>query len=55
MLDAVVTRLLDDAAERQRLGEAAQAFVLSQQGATGRTLDELEKLMDIAAPPKLAA
>jgi 3-deoxy-D-manno-octulosonic-acid transferase len=55
ILDAVVSRLLDDATERQRLGEAARAFVLSQQGATVRTLDELEKLMDIAAPAKLAA
>jgi 3-deoxy-D-manno-octulosonic-acid transferase len=55
MLDLVVKRLLDDANERQRLGEAARAFVLSQQGATVRTLDELEKLMDIAAPAKLAA
>ena len=38
-LEAAVLRLLDDAAERQRFGDAARAFVLSQQGATGRTLD----------------
>lgn len=44
-LEAEVARLLDDAAERRRLGEAARAFVVSQQGATGRTLDELRKLM----------
>jgi 3-deoxy-D-manno-octulosonic-acid transferase len=44
-LEAAVLRLLDDASKRQRLGEAARAFVLSQQGATGRTLDELQKLM----------
>lgn len=55
MLEAETLRLLDDAADRQRLGEAARAFVLSQQGATGRTLDELERLMGIKQKEKLAA
>ncbi len=43
-LEVAVARLLDDARERQRLGGAARAFVLSQQGATERTLDELQKV-----------
>ena len=47
-LEAAVSRLLDDALLRQRRGEAARAFVLSQQGATERTLDELQALMGIA-------
>jgi 3-deoxy-D-manno-octulosonic-acid transferase len=54
-LEAAVLRLLDDAAERARLGEAARAFVLSQQGATERTLDELAKLMGIEDKTRLAA
>jgi 3-deoxy-D-manno-octulosonic-acid transferase len=45
MLEAEVLRLLDDSSIRQRLGGAARAFVLSQQGATERTLDELEALL----------
>jgi len=53
-LEAEVARLFDDASERRRLGEAARAFVLSQQGATGRTLDELQKLMGLRAV-KIAA
>jgi 3-deoxy-D-manno-octulosonic-acid transferase len=44
-LEVAVSRLLDDADERRRLGEAARAFVLSQQGATARTLDELQRLI----------
>lgn len=54
-LDAEVLRLLEDAAERQRLGAAARAFVLSQQGATGRTLDELAKLIGIQQQDRVAA
>ena len=38
-LEATVMRLLGDADLRRRLGEAARRFVLSQQGATDRTLD----------------
>jgi len=53
-LETAVMRLLEDAEERQRLGAAARAFVLSQQGATARTLDELAKLMD-QIPVKIAA
>jgi 3-deoxy-D-manno-octulosonic-acid transferase len=54
-LEAAVLRLLDDASLRHRLGQAARAFVLSQQGATGRTLDELSKLMGIQGEGKRAA
>jgi len=53
-LETAVMRLLADRTQRDRLGEAARAFVLSQQGATARTLDELQKLMGIAAE-KIAA
>ncbi|MBI3823239.1 MAG: 3-deoxy-D-manno-octulosonic acid transferase [Planctomycetes bacterium] len=54
-LETAIGKLLDDASRRQQLGQAARAFVLSQQGATGRTLDELQRLMNIAEPSKLAA
>ena len=54
-LEAAVIRLLDDASMQHQLGAAARAFVLSQQGATGRTLDQLQKLMGIGAPGKVAA
>jgi 3-deoxy-D-manno-octulosonic-acid transferase len=47
-LEEAVIRLLGDASERQQLGAAARAFVLSQQGATERTLDELQGLMSQA-------
>jgi 3-deoxy-D-manno-octulosonic-acid transferase len=39
-------RLLGDAAARSRSGRSAQAFVASQQGATERTLDALDELVD---------
>ncbi|MCC6416881.1 MAG: 3-deoxy-D-manno-octulosonic acid transferase [Gemmataceae bacterium] len=45
-LDAAVGRLLADAAERERLGTAARRFVLSQQGATERTVTHLSWLID---------
>jgi 3-deoxy-D-manno-octulosonic-acid transferase len=54
-LEAAVLRLLGDAALRERLGEAARRFVLSQQGATERTLDALLALMGIEAESKAAA
>jgi 3-deoxy-D-manno-octulosonic-acid transferase len=54
-LEAAVLRLVEDASERQRLGAAARAFVLSQQGATGRTLDELQRLLGIVDESKSAA
>ncbi|MBI2804242.1 MAG: 3-deoxy-D-manno-octulosonic acid transferase [Planctomycetes bacterium] len=44
-LESAVLRLLNDSTERKRLGAAARAFVLSQQGATARTLDELQTLL----------
>jgi 3-deoxy-D-manno-octulosonic-acid transferase len=53
-LEAAVLRLLDDAALRERLGQAARQFVLSQQGATERTLDAIQALLGIKAG-KLAA
>jgi len=40
-LERVTLDLLGDAEQRRRLGEAARGFVLSQQGATERTLDLL--------------
>jgi 3-deoxy-D-manno-octulosonic-acid transferase len=43
-LEAVVGGLLQDAAERARLGNAARGFVLRQHGATARTLDLLDRL-----------
>jgi 3-deoxy-D-manno-octulosonic-acid transferase len=42
---AEVERLISDRARREQLGEAARRFVLSQQGATARTLDLLAELM----------
>ena len=54
-LEAAVLRLLDDQDERQRLGRAASAFVLSQQGATGRTLDALQSLMGVQETRTIAA
>ena len=44
-LAEVVLRLLGDAGEREAVGRLARAFVLSQQGATRRTLDRLERLL----------
>jgi len=55
VLEAEVLRLLSDTTERRRLGEAARAFVVSQQGATGRTLDELQRLLGIPADERVAA
>jgi 3-deoxy-D-manno-octulosonic-acid transferase len=50
-----VRRLLGDGAARERLGQAARAFVLSQQGATERTLDLIDRLLSAAASPARAA
>jgi 3-deoxy-D-manno-octulosonic-acid transferase len=44
-LELTLRRLLNDAAERERLGKAARRFVLQQQGATERTLDLLDELL----------
>jgi 3-deoxy-D-manno-octulosonic-acid transferase len=49
-LEQVTLRLLADAAERRSAGAAARAFVLVQQGATGRTLN----LLDILLPDNVA-
>ena len=45
-LKNVVRRLLSDKAERDQLGMAAGQFVVQQQGATERTVDLLDDLID---------
>jgi 3-deoxy-D-manno-octulosonic-acid transferase len=54
-LEHEVDRLLADHAARARLGEAARRFVESQQGATERTVDLLERLLPDAERRELAA
>jgi 3-deoxy-D-manno-octulosonic-acid transferase len=54
-LETAVLQLLDDPALRQRLGTAARQFVLSQQGATDRTLDDLAVLLGIGHVTTAAA
>jgi 3-deoxy-D-manno-octulosonic-acid transferase len=44
-LDAELLRLIWVEERRRQLGEAARRFVLSQQGATAKTLDLLQALM----------
>ncbi len=44
-LETTLQRLAQDSQERERLGTAAQRFVLQQQGATARTLDLLDELL----------
>jgi 3-deoxy-D-manno-octulosonic-acid transferase len=44
-LEDWVERILSDPALRGRMGAAALAFVLAQQGATGRTLDLLDEIV----------
>jgi 3-deoxy-D-manno-octulosonic-acid transferase len=46
-LEAAARRLLGDAAERVRMGEAARQFVEQQQGATDRTVAVLEELLHL--------
>ncbi|MBI1830581.1 MAG: 3-deoxy-D-manno-octulosonic acid transferase [Planctomycetes bacterium] len=53
--ETAVLQLLGDAQRRRRLGDAARAFVLSQQGATERTLDALQTLMGFRTEVKIAA
>lgn len=53
-LAAEVERLLCDPARREQLGQAARQFVLSQQGATARTLDLLAELMQPGEAAKAA-
>ncbi len=52
-LETMLRLLLDDPAERQRMGAAARVFVLRQQGATEQTIALLGQLL--AAPRPLAA
>jgi 3-deoxy-D-manno-octulosonic-acid transferase len=53
-LAAEMERLLGDQALRERLGEEARQFVLSQQGATARTLDLLGELLQSREVAKAA-
>src|SRR5207302_8312054 len=50
-VEPAVQRLLADAGERTRLGDAARRLVRAQQGATARTLAVLDRLLD---PPAVA-
>lgn len=54
-LEATVVRLLEDKDQRTRLGQAARDLVRQQQGATARTMDLLDELLDIAMMDKQAA
>jgi 3-deoxy-D-manno-octulosonic-acid transferase len=54
-LEREAIRLMQDAAARARLGAAAQRFVLSQQGATERTLDFLDRFISLQKPLRHAA
>lgn len=54
-LEEAVDRLLGEGQERQRLGKAAQAFVRSEQGATERTLDCLDRLLFMAGDTRQRA
>jgi 3-deoxy-D-manno-octulosonic-acid transferase len=54
-LEAAVMRLLGATDARNRLGVAAREFVLSQQGATERTLDALAVIMDVTTKKQIAA
>jgi 3-deoxy-D-manno-octulosonic-acid transferase len=54
-LEREVRRLLNDPAERQRLGEAARRLVASQQGATEHTITLLEQLLASSVPQQRAA
>jgi 3-deoxy-D-manno-octulosonic-acid transferase len=53
-LEVVVRRLLARPAQRQRMGWAARDFVLSQQGATERTVALLDDLLGRRAAPRAA-
>jgi 3-deoxy-D-manno-octulosonic-acid transferase len=48
-LTATVRRLASDASVRARLGATARQFVLSQQGATDRTIDLLGRLLGVTS------
>jgi 3-deoxy-D-manno-octulosonic-acid transferase len=49
-LETVVRLLLEDTNERHRLGDAARAFVQSQQGATAQTIALLGQLLETRRP-----
>ena len=53
-LSELVLRFLADPEERQAVGKLARAFVLSQQGATKRTLDRLDRLLPAVVEEKAA-
>ncbi len=54
-LESAIARLLADPDERERLGVAARRFVLSQQGATERTVALLGTLIDYQPEAQRAA
>jgi len=54
-LENVVRRLLGDAGQRRRLGEAARQFVREQQGATERTIELISRLVDKKSKLEAAA
>jgi 3-deoxy-D-manno-octulosonic-acid transferase len=54
-LAEIVLRLLADPEERRVIGKLARAFVLSQQGATRRTLDRLDRLLPAVQEGERAA
>ncbi|QEL15787.1 3-deoxy-D-manno-octulosonic acid transferase [Limnoglobus roseus] len=49
------TALLEDTAKRTAMGTTARQFVRDQQGATAKTLDVLDELIDHERPPRQAA
>jgi 3-deoxy-D-manno-octulosonic-acid transferase len=54
-LEQQTLRLLQDESARGMLGQAAREFVMSQQGATERTLDLLEPILRASKPTARAA
>ena len=54
-LEQAVQRLLSTPAQRESLGQAGRQFVLSQQGATERTIDLLTGLLERSVPTRSAA
>jgi 3-deoxy-D-manno-octulosonic-acid transferase len=51
-MEQELLRMLDDAALRRRMGDAARAMVLAQQGATERTLDVVDEVLGINIPAR---
>ena len=54
-LSEIVLRLLADPEERRDIGKLARAFVLSQQGATRRTLERLDRLLPVVCQDERVA